>query len=127
MQEAANGGNRTDGAATGYVCPTCGGALWERAAGDGQQAYECRIGHAFSAEQLWIAHCTQRNRTLAAAARILAENAALAHDLAALGRALGKDTLAARLEQEAAQEQRYFEQVQVMLEAIAQDDTTIRR
>ena len=126
MQDAANDGNTPNGAASGYICPTCGGALWERSAGDGQQAYTCRIGHAFSAEQLWIEHCTQRNRTLAAAARSLAENAALARDLAELGRALGKDTLAARLEQEAALEQRYVEEVQAMLAGLAPDDTAAR-
>jgi two-component system chemotaxis response regulator CheB len=126
MQDATNDGTTPDGAASGYVCPTCGGALWERSAGDGQQAYACRIKHAFSAEQLWVEHCTRRNRTLAAAARILAENAALARDLAEVGRALGKGSVAARLEQEAALEQRHLQQVQVMLEGLAPDGTTTR-
>ena len=104
------------GAPSGYVCPTCGGALWERQGGDGAAAYECRIGHTFSAEQLWIEHCARRNRTVAAAARSLAENSALARDLAELSRALGRTELAARLEEQAAAEDRHFEQIRAMLD-----------
>jgi hypothetical protein len=79
-----------------------------------------RIKEAPSQRAQRSSHCTQRNRTLAAAARSLAENAALARDLAELGRALGKETLAARLEQEAARGRQNFEQIQVMLEGLAQ-------
>ena len=103
------------GPPSGYVCPTCGGALWEQQ-GDGAAAYQCRIGHTFSAEQLWIEHCARRNRTLAAAARSLAENSALARDLAELSRALGRTDLAARLEEQAAAEDRHFEQIRAMLD-----------
>jgi two-component system, chemotaxis family, protein-glutamate methylesterase/glutaminase len=110
------------GEPSGYVCPPCGGALWERKDGDGAVMYECRIGHTFSPEQLWIEHCAARNRALLAAARSLAENAALARDLAELARVLGNDTLAARLETEAAAEDRHAEQVGAMLDGLEAGD-----
>jgi two-component system chemotaxis response regulator CheB len=82
-------------------------------------AYECRVGHAFSAEQLWIAHCKRRNQTLMTAERSLAENAALARDLAELGRVMGRESVAARLEDEAATEEGYLKQVRAMLADLA--------
>jgi hypothetical protein len=124
MPDSPRDGNNPAGTPSGYVCSTCGGALWERSDDDGQNAFQCRIGHDFSADQLWVEHCTRRNRALASAARSLAENAALASDLAELARALGKQPLATRLEQEAARERQNFEQLQVMLETLAQDDST---
>src|SRR5690348_8208933 len=83
--------DRSDGAASGFVCPTCDGALWERPFGVDHSArtkpadslsFECHIGHAFEAAQLWVEQCATRNRALLYAARSLAENAALARRLA---------------------------------------------
>jgi two-component system, chemotaxis family, protein-glutamate methylesterase/glutaminase len=111
------------GEPSGYVCPSCGGALWQRQDGQGATAYEYRIGHAFSPGQLWIEHCAARNRALRAAARSLAENAALARDLAELARALGRVALAARLEAEAAAEARHVEQVRAMLGELEAEGT----
>ncbi len=110
------------GMLSGYICPTCGGALWGQRDGHSATAYECRIGHSFTAEQLWTAHCAQRNQALMVAERSLAENAALARELAELGRALGKDSLAADLEDEAATEERYLAQVRAMLDGLQEDD-----
>jgi hypothetical protein len=56
------------------------------------------------------------------AERSLAENAALARELAELGRALGKESLAADLEDEAATEERYLAQVRAMLDGLQEDD-----
>ena len=102
---------------SGYVCPTCGGALWERRNG-GDPAFEYRIGHPFEALDLWVAHCAARNTALQAAARALAENAALARELAAWSRERGNLAAAARIEEEAALEERYHEQVRGMLEGL---------
>ena len=115
--------DRPDGRLSGYICPTCGGALWHRSEGNGAKGYECRIGHAFTVEQLWIDHCRQRNHALMVAARSLAENAALARELAELGRALGKESLATHLEEEAATEERHHAQVRAMLDDLQEDDT----
>jgi hypothetical protein len=113
-----------DSTASGFVCPECGGALWERPGDDGQSStpqdtdslsFECRIGHQFKAAQLWVDHCAARNRALQSAARALAENAALARRLAAWTREQGNVEAAEQLEQEAVAEDRLYEQVRGMV------------
>jgi two-component system chemotaxis response regulator CheB len=104
-----------DGTASGFVCPACGGALWEHRAGDDPR-FECRIGDAFSAAELWIEHCAARNKALRHAARALAENAALARKLAEWTRARGNEAAARQLEEEAADNHRLGEEVGRMLE-----------
>jgi len=103
---------------SGFVCPACGGALWQRGEGE-SLTFECRIGDTFSALELWIQHSTARNTALQYAARSLAENAALARELATWARERGNERTAARLEEEAASEAQAFEQVQRMLGDLA--------
>jgi two-component system chemotaxis response regulator CheB len=108
---------------TGYICPDCGGVLSLRKNGQGSGDYKCRIGHAFTPAQVWIKHCAMRNRALGAAARALAENADLARALAEQAKALGNDTLAGRLEEEARSEERHIGQILGMLEEIGGGDS----
>lgn len=119
-----DGGN---GGASGFVCPECGGALWERADGQSQSftppgaadlGFQCRIGHRFEAAQLWIEHSAARNRALKYAARALAENAALARRLAVWTREQGNAEAAVQLEREAAEEDRLYEQVRHMVDGL---------
>src|SRR5205823_14552066 len=86
--------------ASGFVCPRCGGALWEHQGTEGKM-FECRIGDTFSALELWLEHCDARNRALLSAARSLAENAALARRLVDWARARGDEQMASRLGAEA--------------------------
>lgn len=102
-----------DGSPSGYVCPECGGALWKHGE-DGSPAFECRIGHRFEAALLWVEHCAARNRAIRSAARALAENAALARELAVWTRGQGNGAAAARLEEEAVEEDRLSDQVRRM-------------
>jgi two-component system chemotaxis response regulator CheB len=115
--------------ASGFVCPACGGALWERQDGAGQPAanagsgvlrFECRIGHAYEAAQLWMEHCVARNRALRHAARSLAENAALARRLADWSSQHGNVEAAVQLEREAVAEDRLSEQVRDMVDGLPQ-------
>ena len=111
--------DRPPGAPSGYVCPRCGGALWERLGGDGAPEYACRIGQALTAEQLWIEHCAARNGALMVAARAVAENAAVARAMAEQARAIGRrDALATRLDEEAESEERYLGQLREMLDGL---------
>jgi hypothetical protein len=105
---------------SGFVCPRCGGALWEQSAG--RTSFTCRIGDTFSALELWIEHCAARNQALRTAARELAENAALARDLVAWARKRGDETMAKRLEEEAASEDASYEQVRAMLAGLDDAD-----
>ena len=43
--------HKPDRAASGYVCPRCGGALREQGTGETLE-FECRIGDRFAAAQL---------------------------------------------------------------------------
>ena len=106
---------KLDGAASGYICPRCGGALWEQRA-DETLEFECRIGDRYAAAQLWIEHSAARNRAL--------KQAALARRLVGWARARGDGNLAVRLEAEAAEEDRYFEQVRAMLDGPFDDEPT---
>jgi hypothetical protein len=109
--------NGSNGAASGYTCPACGGALWERQDGEGLE-FKCRIGDRFAVAELWIDHCTRRNQALKVAERLLAENAALAQRLATWAVGQGNHSVAARLKQEAAEEERLGAQVRAVLEGL---------
>jgi two-component system chemotaxis response regulator CheB len=106
-----------DGGASGFVCPRCGGALWERR--DSESAsFECRIGDTFTATRLWIEHCAATNHALLTAGRALTENAALARKLARWTDAQGNVEAAVRLAQEAEFEDRAYVQVRELLDGL---------
>ena len=107
--------------ASGFMCPRCGGALWERSQGT-SVSYECRIGDRFSEADVWIEHSVTRNHALLTAARALAENAALARRIASSAADRGDTTVAVRLEQEAQEEDRLYTQVRAMLEGLPEPD-----
>lgn len=112
-----------DGHASGFICPTCGGALWEQQADGPSTAargpvFECRIGHRFEAAALWIEHSAARNRAVVFATRSLAEHAALARKLIAWALDRGDSQLAETLEAEAVDEDRRYEQVRAMIDDI---------
>jgi hypothetical protein len=103
--------------ASGFVCPRCGGAIWEHDNG-ASTSFECRIGDRFSEAEMWITHSAARNAALLTAARALAENAALARRIAASAERRGDATVAARLEAEAREEERLHAQVRAMLDGL---------
>ena len=113
-------GHPTNGA-SGFMCPRCGGSLWERRDGT-SVSYECRIGDRFSEAEVWIEHSVTRNQALVTAARALAENAALARHIAASAQRRGDTAVAARLETEAQEEDRLYAQVRSMLDGLPQPD-----
>jgi two-component system, chemotaxis family, protein-glutamate methylesterase/glutaminase len=117
--------DRSQGA-SGFVCPRCGGAIWEHDT-NGSLSFECRIGDRFSEAEMGIAHSVARNRALLTAARALAENAALARRIAASAARRGDDGVAARLKVEAEEEDRLSAQVRAMLDGMPEhvlDETT---
>jgi len=106
---------------SGFVCPRCGGALWEQRDGVAA-AFECRIGDRYAQAELWIEHCGERNRALIMGARALAENRALARRLAVLANERGDLLVGMRLEEEAREEERLFERVREMVEGLPGTD-----
>jgi two-component system, chemotaxis family, protein-glutamate methylesterase/glutaminase len=85
---------------SGFMCPRCGGALWEVAAAD-QLGFQCRIGHAFSLRAMLAEHSAERRRAVSGARRQLAEAAALNRRIARWAREHGHNLAAAQLEAEA--------------------------
>jgi hypothetical protein len=125
--ERANG--HPTNAASGFMCPQCGGALWERQDGTSTStstSYECRISDRFSEADVWIEHSIARNQALLTAARALAENAALARHIAASAQRRGDTAVAVRLEAEAQEEDRLYAQIRAMLEGLPDSDGTTR-
>jgi two-component system, chemotaxis family, protein-glutamate methylesterase/glutaminase len=64
-----------------YLCPDCGGALWE-VRSDELPRFRCRVGHGYSVESLLSSQQPYVERALWAAARSLEDRAALARRLA---------------------------------------------
>jgi hypothetical protein len=109
------------GGTSGFVCPRCGGAIWEHDDG-GSCSFECRIGDRFTEAEMWIAHSVARNQSLLSAARSLAEHAALARRLAESAERRGDTSVAARLREEASDEDRLYIQVRAMTEGLSESD-----
>jgi len=112
--------HRSDNA-SGFVCPRCGGAIWEHDDG-GSPSFECRIGDRFTEAEMWIAHSVARNQALLSAARALAENAALARRISESAERRGDAAVAARLEAEAQEEDQLYAQVRAMVDGLSEHD-----
>jgi two-component system chemotaxis response regulator CheB len=69
--------------ASGFICPECGGALWERTE-EGAKKFRCRIGHAYSPDSLLDAENESVEAALWSAVRSLEESAAIARRVAQL-------------------------------------------
>ena len=69
------------GEPSGFMCPECGGALWELN-DEGLRAYTCHVGHSFSAEAMLEQHGESAERALWTAVRILEERRVLVRRLA---------------------------------------------
>lgn len=75
-------------AATGLICPDCGGALWEVDEA-GVPRYRCRIGHAYSPDTLVDSQGALLENALWSALRVLEERVDLLHRMAARAEAGG--------------------------------------
>jgi two-component system, chemotaxis family, protein-glutamate methylesterase/glutaminase len=86
--------------ASGYVCPDCGGALFEN---DNFPIphFRCRIGHAYSLNALLAGEDDLLETALWAAVRALQENAELKDRTAAMLERNGKNSNAARIREDA--------------------------
>jgi two-component system chemotaxis response regulator CheB len=83
------------GAPSGYACPECHGVLWEVDEG-GLLRFRCRVGHAYSIENLLAAQGSSMDAALWAAYRALEERAALTARMGARMEERGQASLAQR-------------------------------
>lgn len=77
MREQLEADGSESGLASGFTCPECGGALFEKP-GKKPLHFRCRTGHAYSPESLLAKQSETLESALWAALRSLEENAALA-------------------------------------------------
>lgn len=80
-----------------FSCPDCGGVLWEIKDGEFSH-YRCRVGHAFSPENMLSAQNEALEQALWTAMKTLEESAALSRRLAASERLQDHDWMAARFD-----------------------------
>lgn len=78
-----------------YSCPDCSGVLWE-VEGAVPVRYRCRVGHAWSAENLLAQQSEQLDAALSVALRALEEKAALAATLRDRAQERGNAPIATR-------------------------------
>jgi two-component system chemotaxis response regulator CheB len=90
MREQLDADGSEGGAASGFTCPECGGALFEKP-GQKPLHFRCRTGHAYSPESLLAKQTETLESALWAALRSLQENAALARRMEKRVREAGRD------------------------------------
>lgn len=92
--------NEQHESASGYICPDCGGALFESGNLD-LPHFTCRIGHAYTLNALLAGEDDALETALWAAVRALQENAELKERTAAMLERNGKSSNAARIREDA--------------------------
>jgi hypothetical protein len=73
--------NHLNGPPSAFICPECGGSLWELEQGN-MLHYRCHVGHAYTAESLVAGQDGAVEEALWTALRTLEETAALRRRLA---------------------------------------------
>ncbi len=113
------------GKPSAFICPECGGVLWEIDEGD-LIHFRCRTGHAYSAETLMAEQSDALENAFWVAMRALEESASLSRRLEAKARKQGYASSAARFAQQAeASEQRAELMRQVLLHSARNPKTDV--
>jgi two-component system chemotaxis response regulator CheB len=103
--------------ASGLACPECSGALWE--VGDGELVrFECRVGHAYTADSLVVEQAAALEAVLWGALRALEERAALARRLAERAEVRGGRKTTHFFLDRATEAERHAASVRVVLESM---------
>jgi two-component system chemotaxis response regulator CheB len=102
------------GTPSAFVCPDCGGTLFELQDGD-YTRYRCRVGHAFSPENLLAAQSDRLEDAFWVALRALEESAALSRRMVERARQRGHLQSVARFEERAKAAQERAELVRDVL------------
>lgn len=74
--DLVNPGHAINGPPSGFICPECGGSLWEMKNGS-MLHYRCHVGHGYTAESLVVGQDGAVEEALWTALRTLEETAAL--------------------------------------------------
>lgn len=112
---------RPPGVPSQFGCPDCGGVLWE-VDDPTRLPFECRIGHAYSAQSLDDAQETRLEDALWAAVRTLEEQESLARHLLANPTLSGNERSRRRLERRGSQAHERADVVRGFLVGSVADD-----
>jgi two-component system chemotaxis response regulator CheB len=97
-----------------FVCPECGGTLWEVQEG-GLRRYRCHTGHGFTGNTLLAAQNGKIENALWSAVRVLMERAALHRQLAERSATRGMASVAEKYQDRANQEETKSRVIREML------------
>jgi two-component system, chemotaxis family, protein-glutamate methylesterase/glutaminase len=114
---------RESGELSPFGCPDCGGALWQLHDGE-LVRYRCRVGHAYTEQNLLDAQFSGVDRAMWAALRALEESASNALALAKRMRARGHEKLAGRFTKQAMEAE--MRAVIIRRALLKVDDNTIK-
>ena len=118
------GGPGPNGEPSGFTCPDCGGALYERP-GEQLLHFRCRTGHAFSPESLLAKQSDTLDAALWAALRSLEENAAMARRMEKRAREHGNEMSRRRYERRAHEAEKHAKLLRSMLETGGVEDELV--
>ena len=107
------GARDAPGTPSGIACPECHGVLWTGP--DKVPEFSCRIGHAYSLEELVEAHSVSMEAALWAGVRALREQASLANHIARRAERRGDRRVAARFETRAGTADEHAGRLETML------------
>jgi two-component system chemotaxis response regulator CheB len=110
---AVVGARDAPGTPSGIACPECHGVLWTGP--DKVPEFSCRIGHAYSLEELVEAHSVSMEAALWAGVRALREQASLANHIARRAERRGDRRVAARFETRAGTADEHAGRLETML------------
>ncbi|TMF24918.1 MAG: chemotaxis protein CheB [Chloroflexi bacterium] len=108
------GAHDAPGTPTGIACPDCHGVLWA-ATEDAAPDFRCRVGHAYSDENLLEAHASSLEASLWAGVRALEEQASLSNHLAGKAEKRGDRLSAARFHDRAGRAGEHATRMQALL------------
>jgi two-component system chemotaxis response regulator CheB len=99
-----------------FSCPECGGTLWETHAG-GALTFRCRVGHAYTLNNLIVRHSETVERTLWTAYRALEERAAMSRRVARRLSERGRTESAERFSRQAESSEREAADLKTLLDS----------
>ena len=110
--------NELPGKPTSFTCPECSGAIIEIEEGDGRR-YRCRVGHAYTLDDLLAEKTTVLQDTLWMALQTLEERAAMLSSMARDDRSRGWLRNAERYETRAQETRVHAERLRELLRSLA--------
>jgi two-component system chemotaxis response regulator CheB len=113
---------RPDGTAV-YVCPECGGALWQAHEG-WVIRFHCHVGHAWSLDRLMAEKSEQLEAALWRCVRLLVEKATITRQVAAKLREEGRAEAAERVEETTRADEQHIRLIRELLLEVTPNPTS---